>query len=143
MGIQGFPNGFPSPQTPIIDPETGAFTKDGRYFLLALWNRTGQGPGLPTVAAGLAVLAGIPFGITTDWSQFGAVAAGGIAVIPAISVGADAVVFNGGANSLLVKPQPTAQIDALGLGAGYPLAAGKMQWFRCVTPTQLNSMQLG
>jgi hypothetical protein len=38
--------GFPHPQQPFLDPKTGQVTEAWRRFLLALWNRTGQAPGV-------------------------------------------------------------------------------------------------
>lgn len=138
-----YPYPLPPAPTPIVDPKTGALTaKDGRFLILALLNRTGGSSGAPSVGTGLVVGAD-PFNIVNDWSEFDTVPNGGIALIPLIAVGSEFVVFNGGLNSLAVTPQPSMQIDALGNGVGYALASLKMQVFRCFTPTQIRSMQLG
>jgi len=139
-----YPYPLPPAQTPIVDPNTGALTaKDGRFLILALLNRTGGSSGAPSVGVGLTVIAGTPFNIVNDWNEFDTVPSGGIALIPTLNVGAEIIVYNGGANGLSVEPQPNMQIDALGLGIGYSLANLKMQIFRCFTPTQIRSMQLG
>jgi hypothetical protein len=144
VGINPFPQQFPPPQTPLIDKATGAASRDGSYLLLALWSRTGHGDGTPTIGPGLAINdATVVFNITNDWNEFTAVPPGGACQLPQMAVGTDCIIWNDGANSLSVQPQRAAQIDALGAGAGYSLAAGKMQWFRCITPTQIKSMQLG
>ncbi|HLH92069.1 MAG TPA: hypothetical protein VKX28_26855 [Xanthobacteraceae bacterium] len=141
-GLQAFQQNFPAPQTSIIGPN-GTFTTDGRYLLLALWNRTGGASGAPSVGVGLVVQAGTSFPIVNDWSEFDTVPNGGSVIIPGLKVGASAVIFNGGANALSVLPQPGSRIDALAVGAGYPLAAGKTQIFSAWSPTQLRSLQLG
>jgi hypothetical protein len=139
-----YPYPLPPAQTPIVDPQTGALTsKDGRYLILALLNRTGGSSGAPSVGVGLVVVAGTPFNIVNDWSEFDTVPAGGIAVIPELTVGAEIIVFNGGVADLHVTPQPDTQIDALGLGGAYSLTNLKMQVFRCFAPQQIRSMQLG
>lgn len=141
-GIDAFQQNFPQ-RSALVDT-SGVMTNDGKALLLSLWNRTGQGSGAPNVAVGLVADAVNPFGMTADWNEFDTVPVGGIAVIPPLVVGADIIVFNGDpANSLSVVPQRDAQIDALGIGVGYSLAATKMQWFRCWTPSQIRSMQLG
>ncbi len=144
MGINPFANGFPQPQTPVTNKDE-SITKDFRYLLIALWNRTGAGDGVPNIQAGQTVVSGTPFNIVGDWNEFTTVpASSAIAVLPVLVPGTDCIVFNDDAShSLSVQPQPNIQIDALGNGVGYSLAAGKMQWFRCVTTTLIKSMQLG
>lgn len=152
MGINGFPTNFPPQRAPIIDQATGQFTMDGRYLLLALFNRSGEGDGFPTIALGLmaqgidqssAILMG------SDWNEFDTVAAGTGAVIPIMGAGGDIIVWNFGASPLSIYPSPVAapnqpiQIDALGVNQPYMLAAGKMQWLRQISPTQIRSTQLG
>lgn len=143
MGIQGYQQNFPGPQTALVNQQ-GGVTNDGRFLWLALWNRTGQGTGLPSVAAGQAIVAGTPFNLNADITDFTAVPTGGVAQIPQLSVGAEFIVFNSDAvDAVAITPQPGVQIDGLAVGAAYSLAAGKMQWFHCVTPTLIRSTQLG
>jgi hypothetical protein len=144
MGINNYPQNFPAPQTPLIAVQTGLPTQDLRFLLVALFNRTGQGAGSPIIKSGLAVVGGAVFPIIGDWNQFTSVANGGIAQLPAMSAGGDCIIWNDDpANALSITPQNAVEIDVLGVNAGYMLAAGKMQWFRQVTPTLIHSMQLG
>ncbi len=152
MGLQTYAAQFlATPQTPIINPQTNAAVTNFYYMLLALFNRTGQGTGTPLIATGLTAAAsfataqtkGNPALIVNDWSVFNTVASGGVCAVPAVNVGSDFIIWNFGAHSLAITPQPTQAIDALGLGNPYNLAANKMQWFRCPTTNQMYSMQLG
>lgn len=146
MSIQAFNQDFPQPPTPIIDPATGALTRDGRYLLLALWNRTGKGTGIVPVVSPALVATGASIAdalqLTNDWNNLGTVAAGAGCQILPLKPGNDIQVYNGGANPLAIYP-PSAldQIDALGAGAPYSLAAGKLRIFECwaITPVQLYS----
>ncbi len=144
MGITAYPRKLPAPKQTVANDD-GSITNDYRYLLLALYNATGQGDGVPNVQAGLAVVAGSIFNIVGDWNQFSSVGNGGAALLPSLVVGTDCIVWNDDGNGfvLTVKPQPSSQIDTLGLGNGYSLPAAKMQWFRQVTPTLIHSMQLG
>jgi hypothetical protein len=137
-----YPYPLPPAQTPLVDPQTGALSLNGRQLLLALLNRTGGSSGAPSVGVGLVVGA-TPFNIVNDWSEFDTVPSGGIAIIPELTVGAEIIVFNGGVADLHITPQPDTQIDALGLGGAYSLTNLKMQVFRCFAPQQIRSMQLG
>jgi hypothetical protein len=147
MGLQVYQTQLPPPQTPLVKPD-GTPTTDGRYLFLALWNRTGKGPGGPVIATGLiatlnTVAAGAAPIIAADWNVFSTVPNAGICTIPIVNVEADFIIWNFGAHSLAITPDPTQQIDALGLGNPYNLNPNKMQWFRCAAPNQLYSMQLG
>lgn len=142
MGITAYAYAFMRGQALV--GQGGQATVSFQNFLLALFNRTGAGSGNPNVAAGLVVVAGTAFIIAADWNEFTTVPNGGVAQLPALDVGSDCIVFNdAAANALSVAPQAGVQIDTLGIGVGYALAAGKMQWFRAVTPTLIKSMQLG
>lgn len=151
-----FPNPLPSPQTPLVDAK-GCATKDGRYLWLALWNRTGAGNGIipvisgipPSVNNALLVAAGTTqadgLQLTDDWNYFGTVPAGAACVMPPQVPGNTPLqVFNGGLNPLLIFPPVVAgggfKIDALGLNAGFALAAGKLRIFECWSMTQLVSL---
>lgn len=144
MSIQAFGADGPTPQYPLVDPQTGFLTKNGRYLLLQLWNRTGQGTGIvPKVSAAL-VAAGVTIAdalqLTADWNWVATIAAGtGVQILP-LKPGNDIEVWNAGANNLNVYPPSAAiQIDALGNGAPYVLAPGKFRAFQCWTPTQFLS----
>lgn len=54
----------------------------------------------------------------------GTVASGTGVVLPASIAGQEVVIYNGGANALLIYPAGTEQIDALGASVGYSLASG-------------------
>lgn len=147
MGLQTFQQAFPSPPTKLVNTD-GTQTKDGQYLWLALWNRTGQSVGTPKIAVGLTAAATFALAqknalIAADWNEFDTVASGGICAVPIVNVGSDFIVWNFGGFNLAIAPDPTQQIDALGLGAAYSLAQNKMQWFRCTAQNQLRSMQLG
>jgi hypothetical protein len=151
MGINGFPQSFPTRDVLFIDG-AGKITNTWLYLLLAYFNRTGAGTGTPSVAGGV-VASGAgqvdAFGLTKDWNSVDTVPGGSGVRLPIVNVGTDCVVFNGDGNSLKVYPSLVAppngpmQIDALGANAPYPLAAGKMQIFRCWTPGLIRSTQLG
>lgn len=142
MSLITFPQDFLSSNEPVVD-KSGQFTRNVRYLLLALFNRTGQGSGAPIVQTELVVAAGGDFNITADWNQFSTVAGAGACLLPPMAVGSDCIIFNDGVNSLNVKAQAGVGFDALAVGTPYSLAAGKMQWFRSLTPTSIRSMQLG
>lgn len=140
MGITAYQNALPPPQTPAVaDDDT--LTKDFRYLLLALWNRTGQGNGVPTIDPGVSVAGGATYNIIKDWTQFTTVGSGGIAQLPAMAVGTDCIIWNDDTGfALSVRPPAGVLID---LANNYSLAVGKMQWFRCISTTLIKSMQLG
>lgn len=145
MGIQIYSEQMPQRQNVAVDSNTFALTKDFWYFLNSIWNRTGKNVGGAIVQVGLVATvapATLPM-ISADWNEFSQVPLNGACQLPALNAGADTIIFNFGANPLGVTPDPTQQIDALGLGIAYSLAITKMQWFRCTAQTQLRSMQLG
>ncbi len=153
MGINSYSTRNFNPRGPFVLPDDAfAPTADAVYLLLALFNRTGGSAGGAVVKVGI-VAAGnsqaSAFGLQGDWNYVETVDAGTGVSIPAINVGSDCIVFNAGANTLSIYPAIVTapalpiQIDALGVNAPYPLAAGKMQWFRMVKPALLTSMQLG
>ena len=138
---------FPPPETPVID-STGKFTQVGRYLLLALFNRTGMGTGIPlTVGEGLTAsgstqVDGLAMG--DDINEFIKVGAGSASVLFAMQPGMLQIVFNGDlVNALSVYPAIGYQIDALGASAAYSLASGKTQIFICYGETQIRTVQLG
>lgn len=48
MTTPAFPENFPSPDQALVG-KNAQMTQDFHFFLLALFNRTGAGPGLPSV----------------------------------------------------------------------------------------------
>jgi hypothetical protein len=152
MGLSAFAYNY-DPRRPLVDANSGVPIRDGRDFLLALFNRGGGAAGVPNVQVGVVASGSAQtdaFGLIGDWNYVETVVSGTGVVIPPIEVGSDCIVFNAGANTLKIYPSVVApaqggpvQIDALGANNPYPLAAGKMQWFRMVKPSLLKSMQLG
>ncbi len=141
MSIQSFNYDFTAEEVAsFIDPKTGALTKVGRYLLLALWNRTGQGTGIvPKVSPAVGQLTAIgssigdALGLVTDWNLVGVVAAGtGVQIMP-LKPGNDIEVFNNGSNPLNVYPPTGCQIDAMSVNAPYVLQVGKLRIFQCWT----------
>ena len=150
MSIQHFQAQFPAgSEAQFFDPKTGTLTRIGQYFMLQMLNRTGAGTGIvpkvsdPLTATGTTLATALE--LATDWNTFSTVAAGtGCVISTALDLqpGNDIQVFNGGANNLNVYP-PTAtdQIDALGAGSPFVLAAGKLRIFECwaTNPSQFRS----
>lgn len=138
MSIQAFAADFLGQQNvPIVDPQTGTLTRNGRTLLQALWSRTGQGTGIipnvspPLTASGSTIADALQ--LTTDWNYFGTIPGGtGCKILP-LKPGNDIQVFNGATPESLSIYPPTAldQIDALGAGQPFILAPGKLRIFEC------------
>lgn len=128
--------------------DDGTLTADSRDLLLALINRTGGGTGIvpkvndtgtaPIVTTGTTIADAVM--LTTDWNWVTTVPAGtGVLILP-LKPGNDIKVYNGGANLLRVYPfNAQSQINALGPGTPYQLAAGSKATFECWSLTQLFS----
>lgn len=143
--IGSFPATIPPPRTAFVALDN-TLTKDARYLLIALFNRTGQGTGLPSVSIGLSAKGTTQADamiLASDWNSIDTVPANSGVIIPVLAVGADCIVWNAGANALKVYPPVGSQIDALAVNAAYSLSTGKMQWLRCLSSTAMRSMQLG
>ena len=151
MGLTLYAYGYDR-NRPLVDKQ-GILVRDGRDLVQALINRTGGGSGGPNVVVGI-VAAGTSQAnatlLTGDWNYVETVPSGTGVLIPALTVGADCIVFNADANPLNVYPSLVAaaqggpvQIDALGNNNPYSLSVGKTQWFRQIKPFLLKSMQLG
>lgn len=145
MSIQSFNYDFTAEEvSSFIDPKTGSLTKVGRYLLLALWNRTGQGTGIvpkvsdPLTATGAAI--GDALGLTTDWNFVATVPVGTGVQIMALKPGNDIEVYNAGANNLNVYPPVAFSIDALAVNQAYVLTPGKLRIFQCWTLSQFISL---
>jgi hypothetical protein len=122
----------------FIDKATGNLTKDGSRFLLALWNRTGAGTGIvpkvsdPLTATGADV--GTALMLKDDWNVITAGANNAGVVMLALKPGNDIQVMNKGPNTYQVYPfDPAVAIDALGAGAAFSLAPGKLRIFEVMT----------
>lgn len=145
MTIQAFGYQFQGRKQQLFDPKTGELTQSGRYFFLALWNRTGKGTGIVPEVSPLLVATGATLAtalqISFDWNYVGAVPAGsGLVAPPAMAPGQSFEVFNAGANNLNVYPPNVGiQIDALGFGAPYVLAPATLREFELWLPAQMIS----
>ena len=119
----------------------------GRGFLQALFTRTGVGSGIVPVVSPALMATGTNIGtalqLAADWNNVTTTTAGtGVAIAALLNLqpGNDIWVVNAGANNLQVyPPNATTQIDALGNGVAYTLAAGKLRCFQCWTATQFYS----
>lgn len=146
MSIQAFGFNFDVQRT-LVD-KSGVPTRDGRDFLLSLFNRTGAGTGIvpkmglsatnnPLVATGSVLADSLQ--LTADWNLVGTVGAGtGVQILP-LKPGNDIQVYNAGANNLNVYPPGGSQIDALAINQAFVLAPNKLRIFECWTLTQLYS----
>jgi hypothetical protein len=149
MPINGFPRNF-TPTAPFVETRGGLLTQDAVFLMLALFNRTGDGDGAPSVKVGVAA-AGTTQATATvlsgDWNYVEIVPSGSGVILPLFSTsGLDCIVFNADAADLNVYPpisnvQPI-QIDALVGNAPHVLHAGKMQWYRSIKPALIKTMQL-
>lgn len=148
MGLLTIPTSLVSQVLPI-DEKTQQFSQPVQSLFLSLLTRTGGQSGAPNILLAQTVAVAATYDIVGDWTEFTSVGAGGIAQIPTLNagnnfnVGSDFIIQNSGGANLSVKPPPTMQIDALGLGVGYALITAKMQWYRVWSTTQIYSMQLG
>lgn len=138
--FQAFQQNFPT--GPIIDPKTGQLTKDGRYFLLSLYSRTGGANGAlnvsaPLTAAGNSQATALLLG--ADWNDIETVAAGTGARIPPMQPGTDIWAFNGNANSVNIYPFVGAAIDLLAVNAPFVLAQNKLRCFQCWSTSKFHS----
>lgn len=127
--------------------QSGSLTTIGRKFLQNLWNRTGEGPGVPyqvelaLQATGATAASALQLGV--DWNELLTTPASSGVKLRTLKQGQVQTVFNGGANALSVYPPNGVQIDALGVGNAYSLAAGKTQFFGCWSTLQYRTVQLG
>lgn len=146
MSIQHYPGQF-IPTSPLVDKNGVPLVGYGKSFFLAIFNRSGMGNGIvpvvsdPLIATGASIADALQ--LVKDWNDVETVGTGtGVAIAAALKLqpGNDIWVFNGGANALAVYPSdPTVQIDALGAGTPYSLAAGKLRCFQCWSLTQFRS----
>lgn len=67
--------------------------------------------------------------LAASFNLFGTVAAGAGALLPYAEAQPPTVIYNGGANALLVYPQATEIINAGAVGVAFSVAAGKSAIF--------------
>lgn len=144
--IPPFAQLLPSQRDPVVD-QSGAFTNAFWRVILALWNRSGQGTGVPmqvdnpVTAAGAAQATATP--LTLDWTEVTTAAAGTGVVMADLKVGQQQIVFNSSGNALLVYPFANAaapiHIDALADNAGYTLADNQLQVFMLWSLTRVRT----
>lgn len=122
----------------FVDKGTGKLTVNAARFILALWNRTGGGTGIvpkvsdPLTATGADV--GTALMLKDDWNVITAGANNAGVVMLALKPGNDIQVMNKGPNTYKVYPfDPAVAIDALGAGAAFSLAPGKLRIFEVMT----------
>lgn len=140
MSIQSYKIQY-RPSSPLVDSQGIPTSAYGRQFFTQLYNRTGLGTGIvpivtppPFLTATGATIADA-LQLTQDWNdiEFGG-ANTGVIITPALNMqpGNDIWVFNGtGNNKNVYPPTATDQIDALGAGNPFVLAAGKLRCFQC------------
>lgn len=132
-----------------IAESDGSPTSTAWNFFKALFDRTGQGSGIPDkvttgIAAAGAVWADATL-LTTDVNEVMS-GAGGV-LLADLAQGQWQEVYNGSGGAINVYPQADQIIDnvadILARPGPYVLASGKTQRFRAYSATQLRSLQLG
>jgi hypothetical protein len=146
MSISKFQALF-QPRAQLVDQNGIPTTSYGTGFINALYQRTGAGTGIvpnvsdPLVATGATLATAL--GLTTDWNNITGGGAGtGVAIAAALNLqpGNDIWVVNAsGTNKNIFPPSAAFQIDALGAGAPFVLANGKLRCFQCWSATQFYS----
>jgi hypothetical protein len=131
--IQAFPFQW-RPSTAIVDPKTGILTQYGQYLLLALYNRTGDGSGIPLSVGNDLEATGATqqtaLGLTNDYNEVLTGSGGGVALL-ALKPGQSQIVFNGSGGNIDVYPPAGSQIDSDGVNDPYLLGNDKTQIFTC------------
>lgn len=119
-------------------------SKAGWYLLLSLWQRTGSGPGTPTVGAGLTATgatAATALELGDDINEITTVPSGGGVKLAITQPGEAQWVFNNqGSFSLTVYAPTGSEIDS---NPSYSLATNKAQIFTCIAAGEILSLQLG
>lgn len=145
MGWTSIKNYQYRPNSPLVNAQTGVPVRDGIDLVLSLYNRTGGATGSPNqvtqepVAAAGNSLSTATL-LTQDWNTVTATVANQGVQLPSFPPGGDITVYNESAVVVQVYPSDDdVQIDSLGNGQPYALAAGTKQTFQCWTPTQLRS----
>jgi hypothetical protein len=126
---QGIPQSFPPPATQWFDKD-GRIGQTARFFMLALFNRTGGPSGAPLSAQPLS-------GSTLD-QDLNTVTAAGTYTLTPMQPGQYQVVFNKSGSPITIAAPSGQSIDGTG---SYGLAAGKTQVFWCTGDTTIDSTQ--
>lgn len=137
---------FPTQTQPLLDG-AGNMSQVGRFFFQALWQRTGQGTGIPmtvgTYSGAGSTRADAPE-MSDDINYIDQVSAGqGVALFQNIKPGMIQIVFNDGLNDVNVYAPAGSMLDADGPPGKYTLPAGKAQVFVCISSSLIKSLQLG
>lgn len=124
--------GTPYPKSPGSSPALALDTTN-KLLLVADgsggWTTPGKGASgsAALTAAGTNQATALVLGQFFSGRQMynvGTVASGTGVLLPKSVAGQEVVIYNGGANALLIYPNGTEQIDALGASVGYSLASG-------------------
>ena len=144
--LGNFNQNFLAPGSVIVGND-GGFTNPARIWFLNIWNRTGQGTGIPLqVDTGLTATGTTPSTALQLNNDINEITGGGGfsgAILLALKQGQQQWVFNGSTSNKMIYPASGAQIDALGVNNPYTLAPGKTQLFTAYSTVQLRSLQLG
>lgn len=135
MSIQAFPIQWQA-NNPLVTPSTGVLTQFGQYLLLALYNRTGAGSGLPDSVGNNLRAVGLTqadaLALINDYNEITSDEGGNNGVILlSLKPSQAQIVFNGSADPINVYPPVGGNIDGLGLNVAYPLNQNKTQIFTC------------
>lgn len=137
---------FPNDDEAIVNRD-GTMNQIGRFYLLSLYQRTGQGTGVPaTVATDIVSTGATQAGaeeLSNDINHVGPTAVGSGVILFDMLPGQAQLVYNAGGNALNVYPPAGGEIDGLGANAPYILADSKVQIFTCFELQTFFSLQLG
>jgi hypothetical protein len=131
---------LPVPQSPFVDAKSGVLSYDGYQYLLSLLTTAANAKATSAVATGLVAQGtnqATALQLTSDWNVVQTVPSGTGVVLAALQAGQTQVVFNQGANPMLVYPSPGSQINSLGTNLPFTLAAGSRATFEFVTSVQI------
>jgi hypothetical protein len=133
---------LPPPQSPFVDPSTGALSSDGYQYLLSLLAAASSSQATATVSNVLTATGtnqATALQLTSQWNEVDTVASGAGVLLSAYRAGQTQVVFNQGANALLVYPAPGGKINALAVNAAFSVSAGTRATFEFVTASQIRT----
>lgn len=131
---------LPLPQSPFVDPKTGALSYDGYQYLLSLLNATASQTSTITnslTSAGTNQATALP--LSSQWNEVDNVPAGTGVLLSSYQPGQSQVVFNQGLLNLLIYPPPGFSIDSLGTNNPYTLASLARITFDFVSFNQIRS----
>lgn len=129
MSINPFPYQF-RPTAPLVN-DNGVLVRDGIDAIRTLFNRTGQGNGLPNSVGNSLAATGSSqtdaLALVNDYNEVTG-GSGGVALF-SLQPSLVQIVFNGSGSSINVYPPIGGNIDSLGLNNPYVLANTKTQIF--------------